>query len=103
AFLGGFLGGFLGALTGLGGGIIVIPLLTLVLHLPITQAVGVSLFGVIAISVGAAPRFLGTGLSNVRVALFLQMAASAGALVGALVSHDVPARAIFAVFGLVML
>jgi hypothetical protein len=87
----------------LGGGIIVVPLLTLVLHLPIIEAVGVSLFGVMAISVGAAPRFVGTGLSNLRVALFLQMAASSGALVGALVSHDVPARALFLVFGLVML
>jgi hypothetical protein len=103
AMLGGFLGGIIGALTGLGGGIIVVPLLTLVLHLPITEAVGVSLFGVMAISVGAAPRFVGTGLSNVRVALFLQMAASTGALVGALVSHDVPARALFLIFGLVML
>jgi uncharacterized protein len=103
ALLGGFLGGVLGALTGLGGGIVVVPLLTLVLHLPITEAVGVSLFCVISISVGAAPRFVGTGLSNVRVALFLQMAASAGALVGALVSHAVPARALFLIFGLVML
>jgi uncharacterized protein len=103
ALLGGFLGGIIGALTGLGGGIIVVPLLTLVLHLPITEAVGVSLFGVMAISVGAAPRFVGTGLSNLRVALFLQMAASAGALVGALISHDIPARALFLVFGLVML
>ena len=103
SLLGGFLGGILGALTGLGGGIIVVPLLTLALHLPIIQAVGVSLFGVMAISVGAAPRFVGTGLSNVRVALFLQVAASAGALVGALISHDIPARALFLVFGLVML
>jgi uncharacterized membrane protein YfcA len=103
ALLAGFLGGVLGALTGLGGGIIVVPVLTLLLRLPILEAVGVSLFGVIAISVGAAPRFVGTGLSNVRVALFLQMAASGGALVGALISHDVPARALFLVFGLVML
>ncbi len=103
ALVGGFLGGIIGALTGLGGGIIVVPLLTLVLHMPITEAVGVSLFGVIAISVGAAPRFVGTGLTNLRVALFLQMAASAGALVGALVSHDIPARALFLIFGLVML
>jgi uncharacterized membrane protein YfcA len=103
SLLGGFLGGIIGALTGLGGGIIVVPLLTLGLHLPITEAVGVSLFGVMAISVGAAPRFVGTGLSNLRVALFLQVAASAGALVGALVSHDIPARPLFLVFGLVML
>jgi hypothetical protein len=101
--LGGFLGGVLGALTGLGGGIIVVPLLTLGLHLPILEAVGVSLFCVMSISVGAAPRFVGTGLSNVRVALFLQVAASAGALIGARLSHDVPARALFLIFGLVML
>ncbi len=100
---GGVVGGILGALTGLGGGIVIVPLLTLLFHVPIVEAVGVSLFGVIAISVGAAPRFLGTGLSNVRVALVLQMAASAGALAGALVSHAVPARALFLVFGAVML
>ena len=103
ALLGGFLGGIIGALTGLGGGIIVVPLLTLVLQLPITEAVGVSLFGVMAISVGAAPRFVGTGLSNVRVALFLQVAASTGALAGALISHEIPARTLFLVFGVVML
>lgn len=102
-FVGSVLAGILGALTGLGGGIIIVPLLTLVFHTPIIEAIGVSLFGVIAISVGAAPRFVGTGLANVRVALFLQMAASAGALVGALVSHAVPARALFLVFGAVML
>jgi uncharacterized membrane protein YfcA len=100
---GGVLAGIIGALTGLGGGLVIVPLLTLVLHLPVSEAVGVSLFGVIATSVGAAPRFVGTGLSNVRVALFLQIAASSGALLGALVAHNVPARVLFLIFGLVML
>ena len=100
---GGLAAGIIGSLTGLGGGLVIVPLLTLVLHMPLTQAVGVSLFGVIATSVGAAPRFVGTGLSNVRVGLFLQVAASSGALLGALISHQLPARVLFLVFGLVML
>lgn len=101
--VGGVFAGLIGSLTGLGGGLLIVPLLTLVLHLSLPQAVGVSLFGVIATSTGAAPRFVGTGFSNVRLGLFLQVAASTGALLGALVSHSVPARVLFVVFGLVML
>lgn len=101
--LGGMFAGVIGSLTGLGGGLVIVPLLTLVLHLPLMQAVGVSLLGVIATSVGAAPRFVGTGLSNVRLALFLQVAASSGALLGALVAHRLPSEALFLIFGLVML
>lgn len=100
---GGVFAGVIGSLTGLGGGLVIVPLLTLGLHMPLPQAVGVSLFGVIATSTGAAPRFVGTGLSNVRLALFLQVAASSGALLGALVAHNLPARTLFLIFGLVML
>jgi uncharacterized membrane protein YfcA len=100
---GGVLAGVIGSLTRLGGGLVIVPLLTLVFHLPIPEAVGVSLFGVIATSVGAAPRFVGTGLINMRVALFLQMAASSGALLGAFAIHLAPARLVFVVFGVVML
>lgn len=100
---GGVLAGIIGSLTGLGGGLVIVPLLTLLFHLPIPEAVGVSLFGVIATSVGAAPRFVGTGLINMRVALFLQVAASSGALLGAFAIHLAPARLVFMVFGLVML
>lgn len=95
--------GVIGSLTGLGGGLVIVPLLTLGLHMPLTQAVGVSLLGVIATSVGAAPRFVGTGLSNVRLALFLQVAASSGALLGALIAHNVASQTLFLIFGLVML
>lgn len=101
--VGGLFAGLVGSLTGLGGGLVIVPLLTLLLHMPVQQAVGVSLLGVIATSVGAAPRFVGTGLSNVRLALFLQVAASSGALLGALVAHKVPDRSLFLIFGLVML
>ena len=99
---GGIAAGLIGSLTGLGGGMVIVPLLTLAFHLPIPEAVGISLFGVIATSIGAAPRFVGTGLSNVRAALFLQIAASSGALVGALVAHHLPARLLFALFGIVL-
>ncbi len=100
--MGGLAAGLLGSLTGLGGGFVIVPLLTLVFHFPISEAVGVSLLGIIATSTGSAPRFVGTGLSNMRTALFLQIAASGGALAGALVAHHLPARLLFAVFGMVL-
>lgn len=100
---GGFAAGVIGSLTGLGGGLVIVPLLTLVFHLPVPQAVGVSLLGVIATSTGAAPRFVGTGLANIRVGLFLQVAASSGALLGAFISHRVPAHFLFLIFGIVMM
>jgi uncharacterized membrane protein YfcA len=100
--LGGVAAGAIGSLTGLGGGVVMVPLLTLAFHLPMPEAVGVSLLGVIATSTGAAPRFVGTGLSNARVALFLQVAASSGALAGALVAHRLPLRFLFTLFGIVL-
>ncbi|MGH8279244.1 MAG: TSUP family transporter, partial [Gammaproteobacteria bacterium] len=101
--LGGIAAGGLGSITGLGGGMVIVPLLTLGFHLPMTQAVGVSLLAVIATSTGAAPRFVGTGLNNVRAGLFLQMAASSGALLGAFAAHLLPTRVLFIVFGVVLL
>ncbi|HEX6549961.1 MAG TPA: sulfite exporter TauE/SafE family protein [Gammaproteobacteria bacterium] len=99
---GGLAGGFIGALTGLGGGMVIVPLLTLVLHMPVPEAVGISLFGIIATSTGAATRFVGTGLSNMRVGLFLQMAASSGALAGAVIAHHLSSRFLFVLFGVVL-
>ena len=101
--LGGIAGGAMGSITGLGGGMVIVPLLTLGFHMPVPQAVGVSLFGVIATSTGAAPRFVGTGMNNVRAGLFLQMAASSGALLGAYAAHLLPSKVLFVVFGLVLL
>ena len=95
---GGLAGGFIGALTGLGGGMVIVPLLTLAFHLPVPEAVGISLFGVMATSIGAAPRFVGTGLNNMRVGLFLQIAASSGALTGAIIAHRLSARFLFVLF-----
>ena len=97
------LGGGIGSISGLGGGMVIVPLLTLAFHVPMPEAVGVSLFGIIATSTGAASRFVGTGMNNVRAALFLQMAASSGALLGAYASHLLPTRVLFIVFGVVLL
>lgn len=99
---GGLAGGLIGSLTGLGGGMIIVPLLTLVFHMPVPEAVGISLFGVMATSTGAATRFVGTGLNNMRVGLFLQIAASSGALAGAVIAHHLSARFLFVLFGIVL-
>lgn len=101
--LGGVAAGGLGSITGLGGGMVIVPLLTLGFHLPVPEAVGVSLFSVIATSTGAASRFVGTGMNNVRAGLFLQMAASSGALLGAYAAHLLPNRWLFVIFGVVLL
>src|SRR5579862_4529360 len=78
-----FAAGVLGSLLGLGGGIIVIPVLTLFLHIPIEFAVGASIVSVIATSSGAAAAYVREHMTNLRVAMFLELATTAGALSGA--------------------
>ena len=75
------LAGFLGALTGLGGGIVITPLLTLALGVDIRYAIGASLVSVIATSSGAAAAYVKEGFSNIRVGMFLEIATTVGALV----------------------
>ncbi|HSV42221.1 MAG TPA: sulfite exporter TauE/SafE family protein [Methanomassiliicoccales archaeon] len=78
--------GVIGALFGLGGGIIVIPALTLAMGFSMQEAIGASLIGVIATSTGAAARYVQQGLTNVRLGMLLETATTAGALLGALVA-----------------
>lgn len=99
----GLAAGALGALTGIGGGVVVVPVLTLGFALPAQLAVGVSIFGVIATSIGAARRVLATGLTNLRVGLVLQIAASSGALLGVAIAHLVSSRALILIFGVMLL
>ncbi|HLC27479.1 MAG TPA: sulfite exporter TauE/SafE family protein, partial [bacterium] len=80
---GAFLAGFLGSLTGLGGGVVIVPLLTLVFGVDIRYAIGTSLISVIATSSGAAAAFVKEGYSNIRIGMFLEIATTLGALVGA--------------------
>jgi uncharacterized protein len=100
---GAFVAGLLGALTGLGGGVVIVPLLTLVFGIDIRYAVGASLVSVIATSSGAAAAYVKEGFSNIRVGMVLEVATTAGALVGAFVAGLISTGAIAVVFGLVLL
>ncbi len=102
-FGGSLAAGFLGSLTGLGGGVVIVPLLTLVFGVDLRYAIGASLISVIATSSGAAAAYVREGYSNVRIGLFLEIATSAGALIGAGLAAHVPTSAIAIVFGLVLL
>src|ERR1051325_7678784 len=84
--------GLLGALLGLGGGIIVIPALTLLLHIDIRYAIGASVVSVIATSSGAAAAYVKEHMANLRVAMVLEIATTSGALTGALIAGMVDAR-----------
>src|ERR1700739_62903 len=101
--LGSFVAGFLGGVTGLGGGGVIVPLLTLVFHVDIRYAIGASLVSVIATSSGAAAAFLREGFSNIRVGMFLEVATTLGALSGAVLATHVPTHCPAAVFGCVLL
>jgi uncharacterized membrane protein YfcA len=94
--------GGLGSLLGLGGGIIVVPALTLLLHVDIRFAIGASIVSVIATSSGAAAAYVRDGMTNLRVAMFLELGTTAGALSGAYLAGVVPVRTLYLVFGVVM-
>jgi uncharacterized protein len=102
-FLGSLLAGFLGALTGLGGGVVVVPLLTLLFGVDIRYAMGASLVSVIATSSGAAAAYVREGYSNIRIGMFLEIATTFGALAGAYLATQLPTKAIGIVFGFVLL
>ncbi len=101
--LGSLLAGFLGALTGLGGGVVLVPMLALLFHVDIRYAIGASLVSVIATSSGAAAAYVREGYSNIRIGMFLETATTAGALAGAAIALYVSGNAIAVVFGLVLL
>jgi len=95
-FFGSLVAGFLGALTGLGGGVVIVPLLTLALGVDIRYAV-------IATSSGAAAAYLREGFSNIRIGMFLELATTLGALLGAHLASHLPTRVIAAIFGIALL
>jgi uncharacterized membrane protein YfcA len=101
--LGALTAGFLGSLTGLGGGVVLVPFLTLVFKVDIRYAVGASLVSVIATSSGAAAAYLREGFSNIRIGMFLEIATTLGALFGAFLAAIVSTKAIGVVFGIVLL
>ena len=100
---GAFLAGLLGALTGLGGGVVIVPLLTLVFGIDFRYAVGASLVSVIATSSGAAVAYVREGYTNVRLGMLLEVATTVGALFGATLAGWIAPSALAVVFGLVLL
>jgi uncharacterized membrane protein YfcA len=97
------LAGLLGALTGLGGGVVIVPALALLFHIDIRYAIGASLVSVIATSSGAAVSYVREGFSNVRIGMFLEVATTVGALCGAYLTARVSTHAIGITFGIVLL
>jgi uncharacterized membrane protein YfcA len=94
--------GATGAILGLGGGILLIPILTLFYGVDLRYAMGASIVSVIATSSGAAAAYLRTSLSNIRIGLFLTLATVSGALVGAGMAGLVPVRALQLLLGLAL-
>ncbi len=101
--IGASIAGLIGSLTGLGGGVLLVPMLVLIFHVNVRYAVGASLISVIATSSGAAAAYLTEGYTNLRIGMFLQVAATAGALAGAIIAAYLHAATIAIIFGLVLL
>jgi uncharacterized protein len=94
--------GVLGALVGLGGGIIVVPALTLAMGIDIRYAIGASIVSVIATSSGAAAAYVREHLTNLRAAMFLELATTSGAISGAFLAGIIGGRWLFILFGLLL-
>jgi uncharacterized protein len=101
--IGSFGAGVLGSLTGLGGGIVIVPMLTLLFHVHLRYAVGAALVSVIATSSGAGAAYVREGYTNIRVAMLLEVATVLGALAGAYAAAFIAPRVLAAVFALVLL
>lgn len=101
-WLGSLAAGFLGSLTGLGGGVVIVHLLTLVFGVDIRYAIGASLVSVIATSSGAAAAYVREGFSNIRIGMFLEIATTIGALVGAALASTLSTQILAVIFGAVL-
>ncbi|HTV48587.1 MAG TPA: sulfite exporter TauE/SafE family protein [Phycisphaerae bacterium] len=97
-------GGIVGAISGLGGGIVIVPVLTIFFHIPIQQAIAISLVSIIAVSSGAGSVYVKEHITNVRAAMFLELATASGAIIGAaLVSRYLNAQVLSILFGIALL
>jgi len=102
-FGGAILAGVIGALVGLGGGTLIVPLLTLAFGLPIHYAIGVSIVAVIATSSGAAAAYVRDHLTNLRIGLFLEIGTTIGAITGAFLAGLLAPSLLFIIFGTVLI
>ncbi len=96
-------GGFLGALLGIGGGMIIVPFLTLVLHLDIRYAIAASLISIVATSSGAAASFLRDHLTNLRLAVFLEVGTVTGAITGFLIAKSIHTSWLYLLFAILLM
>jgi uncharacterized protein len=101
--LGSVAAGLIGALTGMGGGVIIVPLLTLAFGVNMRYAAGASLVSVIATSSGAAASYVRDGFANMRIGILLEVATTLGAIAGAILAGHVSTGVIGIVFGIVLL
>src|ERR1700751_881286 len=95
--------GFIGALSGLGGGVFIVPALLIFAHIPMGIAVGASMISVVATSAGASVAFVRDGWTNLRVAMVLECATVTGAVTGAYLAGIVPTWVLELLFALMML
>ncbi|MBD2295232.1 sulfite exporter TauE/SafE family protein [Anabaena sphaerica FACHB-251] len=102
-WLGSFGAGLLGALTGLGGGVVIVPLLTSVFGVDIRYAVGASLVSVIATSLGSASTYIKKGYTNLRLGMFLEVATTIGAIIGAMVAAFVSVKVLGIILAIVLI
>jgi uncharacterized membrane protein YfcA len=101
--IGSYFAGLLGSLTGLGGGVVIIPMLTLLLKVDIHYAIGASLVSVIATSSGSAAAYVKEGITNLRIGMFLEIATTTGALCGAILAIYIPTHYIAVLFGVILI
>ena len=102
-FAGSIMAGVLGSLVGLGGGVLIVPLLTIAFGLPIYFAIGASIISVIATSSGAATAYVHDHLTNLRVGMFLEIATTTGAITGAFLAGLLAPNLLFVLFGVMLL
>src|ERR1700731_3203780 len=102
-FAGSLIAGLLGSLTGLGGGVVLVPLLTLFFKVDIRYAIGASLVSVIATSSGGAAAYVKEGFSNIRIGMFLEIGKTFGGLLGAFLAAVIPVNALAVIFGVMLL
>jgi uncharacterized membrane protein YfcA len=101
--LGAYLAGLAGSLTGLGGGVVIIPLLTLFFHVDIRYAIGAALVASIATSSGSASAYVKEGITNVRLGMFLEIATTIGAVIGAILAIYTPVNIVAIMFGVMLI
>jgi len=95
--------GFIGAMSGLGGGVFIVPALVVLAHMPMKVAVGASLISVVATSAGASVAFVRDGWTNLKIAMVLECATVTGAVTGAYLAGVIPTTVLELLFALMMI